>query len=183
MLMKSLVKSLEEGIEARRLRGNGHMTRHYHILSLFLSSLLLYLGSGCGLFPAGNQNTPGGGQNNQNPPSQGVPTVNIDGNWRHEASGGINATCLTIQNTRISAMDDGCDGTPLTLLASPQAQANASGITLFVGFGATPGDTLNGGIYTYMVMLMPDGTLQGTVILRLEPSGPITTAPVTLVRQ
>ena len=126
-------------------------------------------------------NTPGG-QNNY-PPPQTLPTVNIDGNWRHEATAGINATCLTIDNARITSIDDNCDGSTLTLLASPQAQANASGIQLFAGFGASPGDTINGGVYTYLVTLLPNGTLQGTVILRFESSGPIRTGPVTLVKQ
>lgn len=145
--------------------------------------MIVWTIAGCGVFnPAPPNNNPGGGQN-PSPPGQSLPTVNIDGNWRHDATGVINATCLTIQNVRITRMDENCDGSTLTLLAAPQAQANASGIQIFAGFGASPGDTVNGGVYTYMVRLMPDGTLQGTVILRFEPSGPIHTGPVTLVKQ
>lgn len=146
-----------------------------------LLTMLALVTGGCDVFQPAPPNSPGGQPND--PPTDSLPTVNIDGTWRHEASGGIIATCLTIQNARITSIDDLCDGTLLTLLASPQAQANASGISLFAGFGASPTDNINGGLYTYMVVLQANGTLQGTVILRIEPGGPITTAPVTLVRQ
>ncbi len=117
-------------------------------------------------------------------PEPPAPSFNIDGNWRHAASGTLRETCITIANSRITVMDDGCSGNLLPLVSTPPAQAQGdTGIfRIFASFSDSPTSFTNGGIYTYELMLGAGDTLQGSCSLRMEPNGPILTGDVVLVR-
>lgn len=117
-------------------------------------------------------------------PEPPLPSINIDGSWRHAASGTLRETCITIANSRITQIDDGCNGNLLPLVSTPPAQAQGdTGIfRIFASFSDSPTSFTNGGIYTYELMLGAGDTLQGSCLLRMEPNGPILTGDVVLVR-
>lgn len=112
-----------------------------------------------------------------------TPGVNIDGRWRHEASGQFDAACILIENNRVTQYDVDCDGTDLSLASMPQIQAFSGNIQVFFAFSDPPGDPLNGGIYTYTLRKQENGTLVGTGILRTQPAGDVKEANVVWVQQ
>lgn len=140
-----------------------------------------WLGLACNTVPGDNL---GNGNTGTPETPTNVPTgINIDGNWRHAAAGTLRETCFTITNNRVTRVDDGCNGNVLNLASTPSNQGSGSTVKVFVGFSASPSDSVNGGLYTYQLQVMSDGTLQGSGVLRNEPSGPILAGDVVWVRQ
>lgn len=109
--------------------------------------------------------------------------LNIDGNWRYQGSGSIPTACVTVQGSRVTTIDENCDGTNLTFASQPGGLVSSQGITLGAVYRISPTDDNNYGIYAYYLKAQPDGSLTGQAVLSIEPGNNTFYADVQWIKQ
>lgn len=156
-------------------------------MRMIVICLVLAFVAGCDLFPdgttPGTTTQPADETPDANPPPDPTQTLDLNGNWRHAAAGTLPETCITVENQRITRIDDGCNGNLLILLAPPDPYVSGAFARLSVNFVDSPDDDIHGGHYHYVLEAQPDGTLRGTGGIRYEPDGPVVTGDVVWERQ
>lgn len=151
---------------------------------VLLCLLPTLMGSACFNVPGGDPPTsqPGDPVTDITPGSP-TPNFNLNGSWRYEASGALPAGCVTIATLRLTAFDDGCSGNSLDLVNTPPAYAYGNNADVYCSYNIDPANPAMYGLWSFNLILQPDGSLKGPATRRLEPAGTVISAEVTWVRQ